>query len=189
MSNYNTRNYTEQGGEKTVIGGELVIVPGGGLVVEKGAAFTNDNDDGESEAVKVPYMAGCTQSTGSNVAKDLSALITLLKAAGLMNTAAPTITVSVQPEDAACAVNGTVSLSVTAASSDGRSLGYQWYSNTTYGNAGGTKITSNGTAATYAPPTNAAGTIYYYCVVSDGSGAATESVSPVTTDAVAVVVS
>ena len=25
MSNYNTKNYTEQGGEKTVIGGELVI--------------------------------------------------------------------------------------------------------------------------------------------------------------------
>ena len=185
---YNTRNYTEQGGEKTVIGGELVIVPGGGLVVEKGAAFTNDNDDGESEAVKVPYMAGCTQSTGSNVAKDLSALIALLKAAGLMNTAAPAITVSAQPEDAACAVNGTITLSVTAASSDNRSLSYQWYSNTTDSNTGGTNITANGTDRMYNPPTNESGTLYYYCVVSDGSGAATVSVAPVTTEAVTVVV-
>ncbi len=189
MSNYNTRNYTEQGGEKTVIGGELVIEAGAELKVKPGATFTNENDSGGEGTVKIPYMAASSQSTGSNVAKDLSALIALLKAAGLMDTAAPTIAVSVQPEDAACAVNGTVALSVTAACTDGRPIGYQWYSNTTDSNTGGTKITSNGTAATYAPPTNAAGTIYYYCIVSDGSGAATESVSPVTTDAVAVVVS
>jgi len=184
---YNTRNYTEQGGEKTVIGGELVIEPGGALVVKPGAAFSNENAS-EEENTGIPYMAGCAQSTGSNVAKDLSALIALLKAAGLMNTAAPAITVSAQPEDAACAVNGTITLSVTAASSDNRSLSYQWYSNTTDSNTGGAKITTNGTDRAYSPPTNESGTLYYYCVVSDGSGAATVSVAPVTTEAVTVVV-
>ncbi len=180
MSDYNTRNYTEQGGEKTVIGGELVIEAGAELKVKSGATFTNENDSGEEETVKIPYMAASSQSTGSNVAKDLSALITLLKAAGLMNTAAPTITVSVQPEDAACAVNGTVSLSVTAASSDGRSLGYQWYSNTTNSNSDGTLI-SGATSRTYTVPTTTNGTYYYYCVVGRATCASvTSSVAVVT---------
>jgi len=36
---YNVSNYTEQGGERTVIGGSLDIVSGGELDVESGAAF------------------------------------------------------------------------------------------------------------------------------------------------------
>jgi len=35
VSNYNTKNYTEQGGERTVIGGELDIV-GGGQILRDG---------------------------------------------------------------------------------------------------------------------------------------------------------
>ena len=34
---YNTKNYTEQGGEKTVIGGVLVILPGATIKAEDGA--------------------------------------------------------------------------------------------------------------------------------------------------------
>lgn len=34
---YNTKNYTEQGGEKTVIGGLLVILPGATIRAEEGA--------------------------------------------------------------------------------------------------------------------------------------------------------
>lgn len=189
MSNYNTKNYTEQGGEKTVIGGELVVEPGAELVIKSGAIFINENADKEDEATKIPYMAASTQTSAANVAKDLSGLIYLLKAAGLMDTTAPTISITAQPEDAACAANGTVSLSAAAESTDDRPLNIQWYSNTTETTVGGTKISPNGTGATYAPPTNATGTIYYYCIVSDASGALTESVAPVTSDIVAVVVS
>ena len=65
MSSYNTKNYTEQGGEKTVIGGILEFKPGakmaGGLVENQ--AYTSD----------------------SNVKKaDFNALLLKLKKAGLM---------------------------------------------------------------------------------------------------------
>jgi len=188
MSNYNTKNYTEQGGEKTVIGGELVIEAGAELKVLSGATFTNENGSGEADAAKIPYMAASVQSTGANVAKDLSGLIALLKTAGLMDTTAPTLSITSQPQDVTCAVNGAVSLSVAAAVSDGRPIAYQWYSNASDSNTGGTKITAGGAGATYAPPTNAAGTVYYYCVVLDGSGAATESVASVASETAAVTV-
>ena len=51
---------------------------------------------------------------------------------------------------------------------------YQWYSNTTNSNTGGTLI-SGATSSTYTPPTNALGTIYYYVVASSGSGCGTTS--------------
>jgi hypothetical protein len=34
---YNTKNYTEQGGEKTVIGGILEVKEGGSLEIKEGA--------------------------------------------------------------------------------------------------------------------------------------------------------
>lgn len=57
-------------------------------------------------------------------------------------------------------------LSVTAT---GGGLSYQWYSNNTNSNVGGTLI-SGATAASY-PPSNAVAmaTTYYYCVVSNGA--------------------
>ena len=122
MSNYNTKNYTEQGGEKTVIGGELVVEEAGALnvdgemtvneggsldvdgsmtiesgatlVIKSGATFTNENEGEEEETVKVPYMTPSTQSSAANVAKDFNGLLALLKAVGLMNTTAPTISIT-----------------------------------------------------------------------------------------------
>jgi hypothetical protein len=43
---------------------------------------------------------------------------------------------------------------------------YQWYSNTTSSNTGGTLI-PGATTSTYTPPTTVLGTLYYYCVVSN----------------------
>ena len=60
---------------------------------------------------------------------------------------------------------------------------YQWYSNTSSSNEGGTEI-SNATSATYSPKITAAGTTYYYCVVTvkngSGTASATTAVVPVT---------
>ena len=181
MSDYNTKNYTEQGGERTVIGGELVIAPGGKLTDNSGVPD-------EEETAKIPYLANSTQSTAANVVKDFNALLTLLRAGGFMDSVAPTITILTQPVDQNVAVNGSAELTVSGSCSDGRTVAYQWYSNTVNSATGGTKIATGGTSATYAPPTNAAGTIYYYCVVSDGVGSATESAVPVTSSIVAVVV-
>ncbi|MCR8630231.1 discoidin domain-containing protein [Paenibacillus radicis (ex Xue et al. 2023)] len=83
----------------------------------------------------------------------------------LVNAAVPII--ESQPKGAT--VNegdSSPTLSAAASVSDGGTLGYQWYSNTTNSNSGGTAI-GGATSASYAAPTNAAGTKYYYVVVTN----------------------
>lgn len=53
-------------------------------------------------------------------------------------------------------------LSVAASSSDETTVTYQWYSNTTRSNTGGTEI-SGATNASYTPSTSTLGILYYYC--------------------------
>ena len=65
---YNTKNFTEQGGEKTVIGGTLEI--------KEGAVVTG-----------LPILdnqAASTAATAEDLVTDFNALLTKLKAAGLM---------------------------------------------------------------------------------------------------------
>jgi O-glycosyl hydrolase len=59
-------------------------------------------------------------------------------------------------------------LTVTASSSDGGTLSYQWYSNKTLSNGGGTLIT-NAAEASYTPSISAAtaGNYYYYAVITN----------------------
>lgn len=60
-----------------------------------------------------------------------------------------------------CQGASATALSVTAS---GSSLTYQWYSNSTATNSGGTPVGTN--SASYTPVTTTVGTLYYYCVVS-----------------------
>jgi len=74
-----------------------------------------------------------------------------------------------------CVGGSSVPLTVTLQASTGiGAFTYQWFSNTTAANTGGTQIGS-ATAATYNPPVfNTAGNFYYYCVVTDaGNGCGT----------------
>lgn len=64
----NVKNYTEQGGEKTVIGGILEIAEGGQIVGLPFATFQSDS----------------TASTIAGLVVDFNNLLTKLKAAGLM---------------------------------------------------------------------------------------------------------
>jgi hypothetical protein len=57
------------------------------------------------------------------------------------------------------------SLSVTASSSDGGTLSYQWYSETTK-YSDGTAV-AGATNASFTPPTTTAGTLYYYAEVTN----------------------
>ena len=75
MSEYNAKNYTEQGGEVTHIGGKLVFEDGGSL-----------------EGGLMPNQAACTGT--SNGEKAVNALLLKLKNAGLMVADAFTITVN-----------------------------------------------------------------------------------------------
>lgn len=64
-------------------------------------------------------------------------------------------------------------LTITAV---GTGLSYQWYSNTTASNSGGTTVGTNSNM--YTPSTATAGTLYYYCVVTGTCGSpATSNVS------------
>lgn len=65
---YNTKNFTEQGGEKTVIGGTLEI--------KDGAVVTG--------LPVLDNQAASTAATVEDLETDFNALLTKLKAAGLM---------------------------------------------------------------------------------------------------------
>ena len=112
---YNTKNYTEQGGEKTVIGGELEILPGAKIKADEGAEVEGFGGGGEyvlpiatqdtlggvkagtsgpvridNDGVVYLTTAGCqAESEATDVAglrTDLNALLAKLKTAGLMDS-------------------------------------------------------------------------------------------------------
>ncbi|MBF6642157.1 gliding motility-associated C-terminal domain-containing protein [Flavobacterium sp. J49] len=93
----------------------------------------------------------------------------------------PTIVTQPQPTQSICV--GGVITSLTASYTGGiGTAAYQWYSNTTNSNSGGTLI-SGATSATYAPPVfNTAGTYYYYAVITlsgNGCGVTTSNTAEV----------
>ncbi|MFY7878619.1 MAG: hypothetical protein ACOVP6_01000, partial [Lacibacter sp.] len=83
----------------------------------------------------------------------------------------PIVTAQPSTSTQTICINGSATaLSVTAS---GTGLSYQWYSNASNSNSGGSLI-DGATAASYTPLTTTAGTLYYYCVVSNAScGSAT----------------
>jgi len=171
---YNTKNYREQGGEKIVIGGEVVLAPGCVITDER--------------PCPIPYIPASGASTAANAVKDLNVLIDNLKTAGLVEPMVPTLEVAIAKAEEAALVGETLVLSVQAQASDGRALAYQWYSNTGATNTGGTSI-SGATASTYEVPTASAGTAYYYCVVSEATAGSTKSFADAATEACTVTVS
>lgn len=80
-------------------------------------------------------------------------------------------TISVQPATAAqtvCVNSGLTALSLTAAAGSGTISSYQWYSNATASNSGGTAI-AGANAASYTPSSASAGSNYYYCIVTNSN--------------------
>ena len=70
MSEYNAKNYTEQGGEVTHIGGKLIIEDGATV---EGPLSSPAENQAESEATTVAALK-----------EDFNALLSKLKAAGIM---------------------------------------------------------------------------------------------------------
>ncbi len=98
--------------------------------------------------------------------------------------AAPVI--NSQPTGATYCQNTTATaLSVTATAGGLGTPTYQWYSNTTNTNAGGTPITG-ATSTTYTPSTSTVGTTYYYVNINNGGGASGCSI--LASNAVAILV-
>lgn len=80
---YNTKNYTEQGGEKTVIGGEVILSAGALLTVDPAASI-----EGLPSADLAPAAAqeNSSASTIAGLVIDFNALLAKLRTAGLLST-------------------------------------------------------------------------------------------------------
>lgn len=86
----------------------------------------------------------------------------------------PSITLNPSTSDQNyCLKESSDSLTVSAL---GDGLTYQWYSNTSSSNSGGTELTGE-TDTIFTPSTANEGTLYFYCVVNGDCGADTSSVS------------
>ena len=115
------------------------------------------------------YYVVVTNSNGCAVTSSFTGAITV--------NAPVVITVHPSTSIQSVCVGGSItSLSVTAT---GGGLSYQWYSNLSNSNSGGTLI-GGATASSYTPSNASAAITYYYCVVSNGApcnSSATSAVS------------
>ena len=97
-----------------------------------------------------------------------------------VTVATPVITITSQPAAVIGVTTGSISgsLSVTASvTPTGLALSYQWYSNTSNSNVGGTAVASGGTSANFTIPTTLTATTIYYCEVN-ANGAASVHTNP-----------
>ena len=104
----------------------------------------------------------------------------VLATSSTLTTVTPATFITVQPSTGTqtqC-LNGTFTPITVTASGTG-TLTYQWYSNTSASNTGGTSLGSANGAQTnsYTPQATTAGTLYYYCIVTGTCGSATSLVS------------
>jgi hypothetical protein len=81
MMDYNTRNHRQQGGEKAVIGGEVILAATSKVIIEAGAlieglpggSFTPAESQADSTAAAIEELV-----------VDFNALLAKLRSAGLM---------------------------------------------------------------------------------------------------------
>lgn len=100
MSTYNTKNYTEQGGDVTHIGGKLIIEQGAEVEGMSGVAYTaGDNitiEGNEISATDTTYEAATSNTLGlvkqaaavadatDDAVTTVNALLASLRAAGIL---------------------------------------------------------------------------------------------------------
>ena len=80
MSDYQTRNYTAHGGKETVIGGKLTFLPGAEVEGLEGLLPS-------MHPPQLPAQADSVATTIAALKDDFNALLSKLRAAGLMASA------------------------------------------------------------------------------------------------------
>jgi quinol monooxygenase YgiN len=85
----------------------------------------------------------------------------------LVHAATPSITDPAGGVSYVIGATTVTALSVTASSSDGGTLSYQWYSNTTDSNSTGTPTPVGTNSSSHTPSTASPGTLYYYVTVTN----------------------
>lgn len=96
---HNSKNYTEQGGTKTVIGGEIEILAGAKLKVANGATVEGLQKDAytlpSATTAKIggvkmsSSQADSVATDAAGVVTDFNALLAKLRTAGILETEAP----------------------------------------------------------------------------------------------------
>ena len=95
-------------------------------------------------------------------------------------TVNPAPTITTQPASSSVCLGGTPTPLTLALNTSSVTPTYQWYSNTSSSTSGGTLI-PGAIDATYNPPATAAGTLYYYCIISLSSGGCSGLTSSIAT--------
>jgi fibronectin-binding autotransporter adhesin len=183
-SNSASQNFTVSG---TNLTNDIVLTPPSGyeISLSSGSGYTTStltlSQSGGTVASTTIYARTTTAASGSpsgNISCTSTGATQKDVATGSATVSSPP-SISSHPSTSAqsTCINGTAftALSVTAS---GTGLSYQWYSNASNSNTGGTSI-SGATSSSYTPVNTSAGTLYYYCVVSGTSpcSAATSNVS------------
>jgi gliding motility-associated-like protein len=142
----------------------------GGTLIGSAATFTPNIS---SEGTTYYYVNINNGGTGGAVScNNLNSAIATITVHPL-----PVITSGTFATESLCISSTATSMTASATTTTGTIASYQWYSNANANNTGGTIITG-ATNATFTPPTNATGTTYYYCEVTNSWGCkATTAVS------------
>ena len=81
---YNAKNYTEQGGEKTVIGGTLEIKEGATVTGLPAPVIPDASTTTKGLVKQAANQADSTATEVSGLVEDFNALLAKLKAAGIV---------------------------------------------------------------------------------------------------------
>ncbi|NHN31865.1 discoidin domain-containing protein [Paenibacillus agricola] len=177
-----TGSTVNEGDSSPTLSAAANVSDGGKLSYQWFSNTTNSNSGGNAigGATSVSYAAptnaeGTTYyyvvvtNTNNGVTGNQTATATSNAVAVSVNALVNAATPSFDTQPTGSTVNegdSSPTLSAAASVSDGGALSYQWYSNTTNSNSGGNAI-GGATSASYAAPTNAEGTTYYYLVVTN----------------------
>lgn len=123
------------------------------------------------------FPSGTTGGTAAYRAANIS---------GEPNPCAAKPVITAHPVNKIVNIGETAKLSVTASVTDGGTLSYQWYSVDSNTNNGGAAI-PGAISSTFNVPTAAAGTKYYYCMITNTNSAATVEKTALTASAAASV--
>jgi uncharacterized repeat protein (TIGR02543 family) len=138
-----------------------------------GATSSSYTVSTENESDRYYYVVVTNTQNAANGSKTAEVISAFVKVTveEVVNATEPTI--MTQPVGVTVNAGDSPVLSVTAQATDGGILSYQWYRSSTANTDGGTKI-EGATESTFAVPTDTAGIIYYYVIVTSTNPAAAE---------------
>ena len=158
-------------------------------IVPTGTTYTwtvtpNADITGESDQATGQSNISQTLTNTSSSTQTVTYIVT--PKSGSCTGATFTVTVTVNPSptinsltldpETLCLNSTPKNFSISASNADGTITNYQWYSNTTPSNTSGTAI-SGANSNTFSPPTNIAGTKYYYALITNSFNCTTTTVA------------